>query len=139
MMLKFALPRCRGTLKPEPGLGRKGHTGTNRMTDMPNRDDILRTGITKNHKIIEIGPSYNPLTPKAEGWRSYVVDHADRAGLIEKYRKDPSFNIAKIEEVAFVWTEGPLAASVSSEHHGPFDIFIACHVLEHVPDLIGTL
>lgn len=106
---------------------------------MPTRDDILRIGITKNQKIIEIGPSYNPLTPKAEGWHSYVVDHADRAGLIEKYRTDPAVNVAKIENVDFVWTEGPLADAVSPEHHGTFDIFIACHVLEHVPDLIGIL
>jgi SAM-dependent methyltransferase len=109
------------------------------MTNMPTRDDILRIGITKNQKIIEIGPSYNPLTPKAEGWHSYVVDHADRAGLIEKYRTDPAVNVAKIENVDFVWTEGPLADAVSPEHHGTFDIFIACHVLEHVPDLIGIL
>ena len=106
---------------------------------MPTRDDILRTGIAKNHKIIEIGPSYNPLTPKAKGWHSYVVDHTDGAGLIEKYRKDPSVNVGNIEEVDFVWTEGPLAEAVSSKHHGTFDIFVACHVLEHVPDLIGIL
>ena len=85
---------------------------------MLSRNDTLRAGITKNHKIIEIGPSYNPLTPKAEGWRSYVVDHANRAGLVEKYRNDPSVNLAMIEDVDFVWTGGPLADAVSSEHHG---------------------
>ncbi len=106
---------------------------------MRSREEILRAGITKNDKIIEIGPSYNPLTPKADGWRSYVVDHADRAGLVEKYRTEPSVNVAKIEDVDFVWTGGPLTDSIPAGHHGTFDVLVACHVVEHVPDLIETL
>jgi hypothetical protein len=49
---------------------------------MPSRDDILRAGVTKTDKIIEVGPSYNPLAPKGNGWHSCVVDHADRAGEV---------------------------------------------------------
>ena len=106
---------------------------------MSSRNDILRAGITKNDKVIEIGPSYNPLTPKTDGWRSHVLDHTDRAGLLEKYRNDPSVDMTKIENVDFVWTEGPLAGTVPAEHHGTFDVLVASHVFEHVPDLIETL
>jgi hypothetical protein len=101
------------------------------------RDDMLLAGITKTDKIIEIGPSFSPPTPKAQGWRSYAVDHVDRDGLINKYRNDPSVNVAKIEQVDFVWAEGPLSDAVPAEHHGTFDVFLACHVLEHIPDLAG--
>jgi hypothetical protein len=113
--------------------------GHNRTTDMSSRDDILRSGITKNDKIIEIGPSYNPLTPKTDGWRSHVLDHTGKAGLVEKYRNDPSVDVTKIENVDFVWADGPLSGAVPAEHHGTFDVLVASHVFEHIPDLIGTL
>jgi Methyltransferase domain len=106
---------------------------------MASREQILRAGITKAHKIIEIGPSYNPLAPKSEGWRSYAVDHSDQQGLINKYRCDASVNVTAIEPVDFVWTKGALSEAVPAEHHGTFDVFLASHVLEHVPDLIGIL
>jgi hypothetical protein len=106
---------------------------------MASREEILCEGITKADKIIEIGPSYNPLTPKAEGWRSYIVDHADREGLINKYREVPSVNVANIEPVDFVWTGGAISDSVPAEHRGTFDVFVASHVFEHVPDLVGVL
>jgi hypothetical protein len=103
---------------------------------MASRVEVLRAGISKTDKIIEIGPSFSPLTPKSEGWHSYAVDHADRDGLISKYSRDPSVNVAKIEPVDFVWTSGPLSNSVPVEHHGTFDVFLASHVLEHIPDLV---
>jgi SAM-dependent methyltransferase len=106
---------------------------------MASREALLRSGITKSDKIIEIGPSYNPLTPKAEGWNSYVLDHADQDGLINKYRGVPSVDISKIEPVDFVWTGSALSDAVPVEHHGTFDVLLASHVFEHVPDLVAVL
>jgi hypothetical protein len=74
---------------------------------MATRDDILRGRITKTDKILEIGPSYSPLAPKADGWRSYVVDHTDRDGLVEKYR-GPSRSIRR--------KSSPLILSGRKEH-----------------------
>jgi SAM-dependent methyltransferase len=105
--------------------------------NMPNRVEILRDGIARTDKAIEIGPSFNPLVPKSEGWNSRSIDHLDRNGLIEKYRHDPSVNPAMIEAVDFVWTGGALSDVVPVEHHGTFDVVLASHVIEHVPDLIG--
>jgi hypothetical protein len=106
---------------------------------MASRQDLLRSGITKTDKILEIGPSYNPLAPKAEGWQAYVVDHADRDALINKYGVVPSVDPTMIEDVDFVWTEGALSDCVPAVHHGTFDAILASHVFEHTPDLIGIL
>jgi len=106
---------------------------------MASREEILRAGIIKSDKIIEIGPSFNPLTPKRDGWNSFSVDHTDNEGLTDKYRHDPSVNVGLIEQVDFVWTEGKLSDAVPTEHHGTFDVFMASHVIEHIPDLIGFL
>jgi hypothetical protein len=101
--------------------------------------DILRSGIKRTDKILELGPGYNPLTPKVEGWHSYAIDHTDRDGLIAKWRDVPSVSASAIEPVDFVWTTGVLNDAIPAEHHGTFDVFVASHVLEHVPDLVGLL
>ena len=106
---------------------------------MRDRVDILREGIGQTDKIVEIGPSFSPLTPKRDGWRCFTVDHADQERLVEKYRHDPSVDVAMIEPVDFVWTEAALSDAVPVEHHGTFDVFLASHVIEHIPDLIGFL
>ncbi len=104
-----------------------------------NRIDILMTGISKTDKLIEIGPSINPLAPKAYGWNSMSIDHADQATLRDKYRYDSTINLEKIEQVNFVWKQGSLCDAVPIEYHNTFDIFLASHVIEHHPNLIDFL
>ena len=106
---------------------------------MATREEILLKTVKKSDLIIEIGPSYNPLTPKANGWNSKSIDHATREELVEKYLNDPNVNVNKIEEVNFVWRKGLLSDAVPVELHGQFDCFIASHVIEHVPDILGFL
>lgn len=100
------------------------------------RTERLQQHFTKDMKLIEIGASYNPLIPKAEGWNTTVIDHADQTELVEKYR---GMEIAtdKIEPVDFIWRDGPLIDAIPTELHGTFDGFFASHVGEHMPDLIG--
>lgn len=81
--------------------------------------------------ILEIGPSYNPILPKREGYRVFIADHADQNTLKEKYRSfgvDPS----RIEAVDFVTTD---LASIK-ETGLSFDLILASHVIEHVTDFI---
>jgi predicted SAM-dependent methyltransferase len=59
--------------------------------------------------------------------------------LIDKYRGQPGVDVDRIEDVDFVWCDGPLSGAVPSELHGTFDAFIASHVIEHTPDLIAFL
>jgi SAM-dependent methyltransferase len=100
------------------------------------RLEKLLFGIERSARILEVGPSHNPVAPKAAGWHSFVLDHATQDGLKEKYR-DHYVRNERIEPVDFVWTGGPIHDVVPAGQHGTFDVCIASHVLEHLPDPIG--
>jgi len=104
---------------------------------MQDRTSLLLSGLAHEHRLIEIGPSFRPLAPKADGWRTTVVDHADQAALIAKYGRDPTVETGRIEEVDVVWTGGPLHEAFPTASHGTYTALIASHVLEHIPDPIG--
>ncbi len=106
---------------------------------MSSRTETLLGSISKNSRIIEIGPSFNPIAPKSQGWNSASIDHLDREGLASKYEAHPGVDVSRIEPVDFVWTRGLLSDAVPSEQHGSFDVFLASHVIEHTPDLIAFL
>lgn len=93
--------------------------------------------IPEDQRILEIGPSYNPLFPKASGRPVSVLDHASRDELIAKYRDDPGADHSRIEEVDYVWRHGPLSEAVPAAARGTFDVMVASHVVEHTPDLVG--
>jgi SAM-dependent methyltransferase len=105
----------------------------------PTRSEILLASVPKTARIFEIGPSFSPIAPKAEGWNTWSLDHTSREGLIAKYTGHQGVDVQRIEEVDFIWTGGPITEAVPSELHGTFDAFIASHVLEHTTDLIGFL
>lgn len=104
---------------------------------MRDRGSLLVSGLSRDSRLIEIGPSYGPLAPKADGWRTTVVDHADRAALVAKYGRDPSVDTGRIEEVDVVWNGGPLDEAFPAASRGGYAALIASHVLEHLPDAIG--
>lgn len=85
---------------------------------------------------LEIGPSFNPLARKADGFRVDILDHADAPALRTKY-KDAGVNLDNIEDVDFVWHGEPLSETIG--RRGCYDWIIASHVIEHTPDLVGFL
>jgi hypothetical protein len=95
--------------------------------------------ISKADKLIEVGRSLNPLAPKVSGLNSYSVDHADQAGLRDKYKNNPCVDPEKIEYVDFVWTQGSLSDAVAAGHLGTFDVFLAGHVIEYFPNVVDFL
>ncbi len=101
------------------------------------RTEALLAPISRSARIIEIGPSYNPIAPKAGGWNTITVDHATRAELVAKYTGAQDVDVDRIEEVDCIWTNGPLAEAVPHRLHGTFDALIASHVIEHATDLLG--
>jgi hypothetical protein len=95
--------------------------------------------IDRSARIVEIGPSHNPIAPKAGGWKTTTVDHASRDDLVKKYAGQPGVDVSRIEHVDCIWTAGSLADAIPRPLHGTFDAFIASHVIEHSTDLIGFL
>lgn len=103
------------------------------------RTAILLKDIDRQSKILELGPSMSPMAPRSAGWNVTVVDHATQEELVEKYRHDVHVNVANIEKVDYVWRNGPLHGAIPAQLHGTFDVLIASHVIEHIPDPIGFL
>lgn len=104
------------------------------------RTERLTRAFTKEMRLIEVGANHGPLIPRAAGWNTVVVDHADRAGLQAKYHDIPGFSASdNVEDVDFIWHDGALTDAIPVHLHGTFDGLIASHVGEHLPDLIGFL
>lgn len=95
--------------------------------------------VNRTAKVLEIGPSYAPIASKAQGWNTFVLDHAPQEELREKYRSAPYVDVDDIEQVDFVWQGGPPSSAIPDDMVGTFDACIASHVLEHVPDPIRFL
>src|ERR1700693_435642 len=100
------------------------------------REETIRRHFDRAMRLLELGPSYNPVVPKTDGWQTIVIDHADQAELIAKYEA-MSVATDRIEPVDYVWQSGSLAALIPSTMHGTFDGLVASHVGEHFPDLIA--
>lgn len=103
------------------------------------RARTLLRGVDPQARLLEIGASYNPIAPRAEGWRTTVIDHAPQDELIAKYTGEPDVWTDRIEDVDFIWTGGSVADAVPAELHGSFDVLVASHMIEHSTDLLGFL
>ena len=103
------------------------------------RTQRLLRSLTKDARLVEVGPSFNPLAPKRDGWNTFVIDHASRDDLVAKYKAHEGVDTTRIEEVDFVWQGGSLADAVPADQHGTFDAFIASHVIEHTTDVVTFL
>lgn len=101
---------------------------------LPNRKDFILRFVAKEKLGLEIGASYNPLAPKRNGYKVHVIDHLDKAGLIEKYRH-LAVDTSKIEDVDYIWA-GQAYKDLTPYKYG---WIIASHVIEHVPDFIKFL
>lgn len=86
---------------------------------------------------LEIGPSYNPLLPKAEGYNVEILDHASQDALREKYGRDPAADVSRIEPVDHVSDGRSMREVIGREQF--YDFIVASHVIEHTPDMIGFL
>lgn len=102
-----------------------------------NRIQILNGMFDRAGLGLEIGPSFNPIVPKASGARIETLDHTDQAGLIAKYRTHGNINVSRIEPVDYVSDGRPMTEVIGATAR--YDYIIASHVIEHTPNLLGFL
>lgn len=101
-----------------------------------NRSEILRAMFDSTGKGLEIGPSHNPLMPKASGFDVEILDYLDADGLRKKY-SDAGVDVSAVEHVDFV-SDGRSMTEVIGDRQR-YDWIVASHVIEHVPDLVSFL
>ncbi len=106
---------------------------------MDDRQAELLEGVSRDSKIVELGPNASPIAPRSAGWDVTVVDYGTQEEVIEKQRFDPNVNVANIERVDIVWKNGALHDVFPADRLGTFDVLIASHVIEHLPDPIGFM
>ncbi|WP_244748323.1 methyltransferase domain-containing protein [Mesorhizobium sp. 131-3-5] len=96
----------------------------------------IRTAIGKNGRGIEIGASYSPILPKAEGYKTLVVDHTDADGLRSKYAAI-GVDVSRLETVDAI-DDGGEFRQLDLTGKG-FDFIVASHVFEHLTDPVHFL
>jgi Methyltransferase domain len=101
------------------------------------RRELLLSLIKQDGLGLEIGPGFNPLLPKAEGYRVETLDHASREQLVAKYAQTAGVDTSRIEPVDHVSTGASVFDAVGKLAH--FDYIVASHVIEHTTDMLGFL
>lgn len=89
-------------------------------------------------RSLEIGPGYNPLLPKSDGFAVETADYTDADGLRAKYDGNPHVDVARIEHVDHV-LQGDRTLADVIDRPGAYDSIVASHVIEHTPDLLQFL
>jgi predicted SAM-dependent methyltransferase len=101
------------------------------------RREQLLAMIDLHGRGLEIGPGFNPLLPKAEGYQVETLDHATQDELRAKYAGASGADTTRIETVDHVWRGGSLLQTIGAPAR--YDWIVASHVIEHLPDPLGFL
>jgi predicted SAM-dependent methyltransferase len=97
--------------------------------------DLLAQTVDRTMFGLEVGPSYNPALPRADGWNVETIDHASAEDLRAKY-KDIT-DVSQIGHVDYISDALPMHEVI--KRRGEYDFILASHVIEHVTDFIGFL
>ena len=104
----------------------------------------LRDGIAKHADVLEIGPYFNPITARRDGYRVTTLDVFDTEELRARGAADPNVGPARvpaIEEVDLVGSACDLADMTVAKYGAgkKFDWILSSHNFEHLPDPIRFL
>lgn len=104
------------------------------------RREAFETFVTRSSLGLEIGPSYMPTFPKRDGWNVLTLDTGSREELYRLFSQDADVDAAGVEAMEEVdLIDRGEGLIVAASHRAPFDYIVACHVIEHVPDLVAFL
>ena len=101
------------------------------------RRELLLSLINTQGLGREIGPGFNPLVPKSQGYRVETLEHATREDLVAKYANAPGVDVSRIEVVDHVCTGASVFDAVGKTAR--YDYIVASHVIEHSTDMLGFL
>lgn len=96
-----------------------------------NRSEFAFVKTTNKSRILEIGPSYQPVYAKKNGWNVEIVDHLPKSELVKKLA---GLDVDAIEEVDYVCT-GNYSDSIPRRKY--YDVIMGAHVIEHMLDFIA--
>lgn len=109
---------------------------------MDRREAVLKY-INMDQKGLEIGPWFNPLVPKRDGYHSVVLDVFDTETLRERARNTPSIHPSlhdRIEEVDVVGSSTHIDELIAARGElGTYDYIVSSHNFEHLPNPIRFL
>jgi SAM-dependent methyltransferase len=108
------------------------------------RLERLRAGVSRDADVLEIGPYFNPIAPRREGYRVTTIDIFATEELRHRAAHDPNLGprrVADIEDVDLVGSACDLAdLTVAKYGTGrKFDWILSSHNFEHLPDPIRFL
>ncbi|CAE6800417.1 methyltransferase domain-containing protein [Paraburkholderia nemoris] len=109
---------------------------------MDRRDAVLKF-LTKDMRGLEIGPWFNPLAPKADGYNCLVLDVFDSDALRERARSVANVPMTlwdRIEDVDIVGSSTHIDELIHARGElGTFDYIVSSHNFEHLPNPIRFL
>lgn len=92
------------------------------------------SGDFSDFRVLEFGPSDRPNYYRDDGYVRYV-DYFSKDELSEYYKGNDRRNQEAIPEIDYVVKDQHFSDHIAE----CFDLFVANHVMEHVPDMIGWL
>jgi hypothetical protein len=107
------------------------------------RKEKILGRITKNQLGIEIGPWFNPIAPKREGFNCLSLDLYNSETLMSRALADPGVppNLPPLIEPVDIVGSSVDIGELSQAHgcKGRVDYIVSSHNLEHIPDPIRFL
>lgn len=96
--------------------------------------------LSRNGRGVEIGPWFNPIVPRRDGYTTLILDVFDEETLRQRAISDPNVpneRVCDIEPVDLLGSSSELEALVEGAGLlGQMDFIVSSHNVEHIPDLL---
>lgn len=107
---------------------------TAKVADGPRQTFIAQHLDPNQCRIVEVGALDTPTYSARDGFNVRFIDYTTKQGLIDDNPNNPRYKTDTLVDVHYAIYDGDYAAIPER-----FDLAIANHVIEHIPDMIGWL